>query len=199
VQDPFRFDALSRTLGTPVSRRGSLAALLGGTLGLRGLSETSAKHKKNHKKKQPAPSPPSPTECQGSPDGAVCGPDGCKTCLAGSCVVSTIRDGIACRNGGCMICRSGVCSANPTDNGICGADGTGRCYLGECAPRPMCAAPGETCTSDAGEVVHPPSDCCSGRCQPLLAHLACAKGGPETTCARNADCLSNACIAYHCQ
>jgi hypothetical protein len=38
--DAVRFDTLSRTLGTPVPRRGTLAALLGGALSLRGLTET---------------------------------------------------------------------------------------------------------------------------------------------------------------
>jgi hypothetical protein len=63
--DADRFDTLSRTLGTPVPRRGTLAALLGGTLGLRGLTETTAKHKKKHEK--PCPTCATPPVCPGPP------------------------------------------------------------------------------------------------------------------------------------
>src|SRR4051794_35366822 len=58
--DPHRFDSLSRDLTRARSRRGALAAVFGGTLGLLGLDETTAKQKKHKKKPPPSGSPPSP-------------------------------------------------------------------------------------------------------------------------------------------
>jgi hypothetical protein len=79
--DAARFDTLSRTLGTPVSRRGTLATLLGGTLGLRRLTETEAKHHKKHKKKPGGPLPV--RSCVGQPDFTNCG--GGQQCSGGVC------------------------------------------------------------------------------------------------------------------
>jgi hypothetical protein len=44
--DPHRFDTLTRSLTETRSRRGTLAALLGSTLGLLGLADAAAKNKK---------------------------------------------------------------------------------------------------------------------------------------------------------
>jgi hypothetical protein len=48
--DAGRFDSLTRTLTLPGSRRRALVAVLGGTLGLRGLTETNQAAAKNCKK-----------------------------------------------------------------------------------------------------------------------------------------------------
>ena len=48
-----RFDTLTRHLSGTHSRRGALTGLLGGTLGLVGLTEASARKRKKHKKKCP--------------------------------------------------------------------------------------------------------------------------------------------------
>src|SRR5215212_8860240 len=48
--DGSRFDALARALHEVRSRRGAFASLLGGTVGLLGLAETTAKKKKKKKK-----------------------------------------------------------------------------------------------------------------------------------------------------
>jgi hypothetical protein len=149
--DPRRFDSLARQLSRACSRRGVLASVLGGTLGLLGFTETSARRKK-HKKKHPSPrlppSPPDspPTQCQGSPDGALCGTGGCMICSSGVCVTSPIREEAACGNGGCLVCLSGVCSSNPTNYGACAGSGapSGYCDDGECKP---CST--TTCTVDA--------------------------------------------------
>ena len=53
--DPCRFDSLSRELTRARSRRGVVAALVAGALGLQGLTETTAKHHKKHKKTHPSP------------------------------------------------------------------------------------------------------------------------------------------------
>src|SRR4051812_18617512 len=99
--DPRRFDSLSRDLSRARSRRGALSAVVGGTLALLGVTETTAKHK--HKKKHsppvaPPPSsppgapppppgspPPPPTECQGLSDFTPCGAGGCMACADGVC------------------------------------------------------------------------------------------------------------------
>src|SRR3954452_24323405 len=151
AMDPHRFDILSRELSRTLSRRGTMAALMGGTLGLLGLAETTAKHKKHKKKHQSPTSPPSPpslppTQCQGSPDGALCGVGGCMICSSGVCVTSPIREEAACGNGGCLVCLSGICSTNPTNYGACAGSGgpSGYCYYGECKPCSTTA-----CTVDA--------------------------------------------------
>lgn len=63
--DSTRFDALTRSLTDPRSRRRTLVSLLGGTLGLLGLTETIAKKRKpvhgEGKKKKKKKNDPSPT------------------------------------------------------------------------------------------------------------------------------------------
>ena len=66
--DTDRFDSLTRSLSTSRSRRGALTALLGGTLGLLGLSETDARKRKGEKKKKGG-SPPGPTCSDGIQNG----------------------------------------------------------------------------------------------------------------------------------
>jgi hypothetical protein len=59
--DGSQFDTLLRGLTTARSRRGAVVGLLGGTLGLFGLTETEAKHKhKKHKKHKKPPGSGSP-------------------------------------------------------------------------------------------------------------------------------------------
>jgi hypothetical protein len=60
--DPLRFDSLSRELTR--SRRGALAAVVGGTLGLLGLAETTAKRKKGKGKKKPKQCKPACDVCK---------------------------------------------------------------------------------------------------------------------------------------
>lgn len=94
--NPVRFDTLTRSLTTARSRRGTLASLLGGTLGLLGLTDTVAKKKgkkkgkgkdnKNKKKKRKTPNP--------CPEGTQCGP--CHFCLGGVCKPCTKAEGTAC-------------------------------------------------------------------------------------------------------
>jgi hypothetical protein len=56
--DGSQFDTLLRGLTIASSRRGAVVGLLGGTLGLLGLTESEAKHKKKHHKKKKGSSPP---------------------------------------------------------------------------------------------------------------------------------------------
>jgi hypothetical protein len=55
-----RFEPLVRSLHQARSRRGALAVLLSGPLGLLHRTETTAKHKKKHKKKRPSAVPATP-------------------------------------------------------------------------------------------------------------------------------------------
>src|SRR3954462_6727970 len=67
--DGSQFDGLLRSLTTARSRRGAMVGVLGGALGLLGLTESEAKHKKKHRKKKGNGSPPSspPTSPPPSP------------------------------------------------------------------------------------------------------------------------------------
>src|SRR3954469_22461870 len=91
TMDPRHFDSLARDLTRARSRRGTLAAVVGGTLALLGLTESSAKHKHKRKHKHPSPpASPSPPGCVPSCSGQTCGPDGCGgTC---SCVAPAVCD-----------------------------------------------------------------------------------------------------------
>ncbi len=79
--DGSQFDSLLRRLSATRSRRGALIGLLTGSLGLLGLTETEAKHrKKKHKKKGGGSLPVS---CIGQPDFTNCGGGG--QCSGGVC------------------------------------------------------------------------------------------------------------------
>ena len=120
--DSARFDSLTRSLTAHTTRRGALAALLGGTLGLLGLTEAPAKKGKHHRKKKPPQSPPAPTCSDGIQNGNETGVD-----CGGSC--PRCANGMSClsRND----CTSALCSgrvcgscANRFDCGT-GANGEG--------------------------------------------------------------------------
>ncbi len=85
--DGTRFDSLTRALTEARSRRAALAPLLGGTLGLLGLAETTAKKHNRKGKKQPClPCKKRNTngKCKKTKaDGTVCAGG---TCQGGSCV-----------------------------------------------------------------------------------------------------------------
>jgi hypothetical protein len=140
--DPSRFDTLIRSLTTTGtgSRRGALAALLGGTLGLLGLTDIAARKKSKGKKKKkknggnssspppPAdPLAPSPTCSDGIQNGdesdVDCG-GSCSRCANGqSCRGRNDCAGALCQFERCYECFGG---------GDCGPDANGSCF---------CAAP----------------------------------------------------------
>src|SRR3954469_14795809 len=124
--DSARFDMLTRSLSAHTTRRGGLAALLGGTLGLHGLTETPAKKGKHHRKKRkhrssPPPSPPASTCSDGVQNGDETGVD-----CGGSCP--------RCGNGrSCLSrndCASALCSgrvcASCANRFDCGTDAGGK-------------------------------------------------------------------------
>jgi hypothetical protein len=110
--DGFAFDRLTRALTANRTRRGALAALLGGSLGLLGLTDTPAKRGKGHRKKkqkqrQQQALPPAPTCSDGIKNGSESDVD-----CGGSCP--------RCANGRTCLsrndCASGLCSG-----GTCGS------------------------------------------------------------------------------
>jgi hypothetical protein len=122
--DGSQFDTLLRQMTTTRSRRGALAGLLAGSLGILGLTETDAKrHKKKPKKKKPSPpaspppSPPAATCSDGIQNGSETGVD----CGGGTCPRCPTGQGCAGRGD----CASAVCTA-----GTCGT----------CTPGEFCTA-----------------------------------------------------------
>src|SRR5215212_893718 len=101
--DADRFDTLARALTDARSRRGALASLLGGTLGLLTLTETAGRHKKHKKKRKPPPVGTTPP---------VACPEGQKSCR-GSCLPSNQ----CCTDGDCPAlrpsCQQGACTCPP--------------------------------------------------------------------------------------
>jgi hypothetical protein len=88
--DPLRFDTVTRELTR--SRRGALAAVVGGTLGLLGLAETAGKKGKGKGKKKPKKP---------------------KKCTPGICDICTFQ---VCVNGTC-----GCAPGNTEQGGVCGS------------------------------------------------------------------------------
>jgi hypothetical protein len=184
--DGSQFDTLLRSLTTARSRRGAVVGLLGGALGLLGLTDSEAKRKKKHHKKKgqgsPPPSPPAspPPPC----------PAGCAACQE-------------CQNGAC------VTKANDST-----CNGDGRCLNGTCNPRPTCLANEATCTeggtpccsgncedpaganvffclgvASAGAICQENVHCLSNAC----VGYRCQLGGAGADCLENTDCVSNVC------
>jgi hypothetical protein len=185
--DAIGFDTLTRTLTDTRSRRGSLASLLGGALGLFGLTQAEAKKKKR-------PCPPCKKRRKGKckatlPDGTACASG---TCQRGSCVAPSCRDGT--RNG------------NETDID-CGGGSCPRCINGQsCFTRNDCAGAYclDTVCQECLTDVQCPNDA-HGQCscqvlaeQPVVkracvnwsqAHPVkptCAECPPGTTCVQSA-------------
>jgi hypothetical protein len=155
--DPHRFDTLTRSLSSRPSRRGALAALLGGTLGLVGLAETAAKKGKSKSKgKKKDKGKGTPSQSPGSPPSGGCTDVDC----GGSC--PRCPNGRSCRGrGDCAsaFCANGTCQTCSTDAN-CGSDVNGKCY---------CFAP------DTGG----PKVCFS---ETFVSFASCGSCGPGTTC-----------------
>lgn len=160
--DGSRFDTLTRSLGDPRSRRGALASLVGGTLGLLGLTETTAKKKKgkgNNKKRRRGrggqTTAPAPACAEG------------QTTCGGQCVLLTSDPqhcgacGTVCPAGN--TCISGVCWACRPEPGSCGDNAFCDRGLRRCQP---CRGAGGSCSIgggfDGGEACC--SDVCNGTC-----------------------------------
>jgi hypothetical protein len=159
--DAHCFDTLTRSLTATRSRRGTLTALLGGTLGLLGLADTAATKGKGNgkgkkKKKTGGSSPPpastDPTilkevgeSCLGRRVGKSCQSGNCG-CTPTTCTCRVDENN--CTNYGGPCTNDSVCC-----NGPCGwFNGLGTCR------NPQCGQPGAQCNSlDRVE-------CCQGDC-----------------------------------
>ena len=119
--DTERFDSWVRALTGVRSRRGTLVGLLGGGLGLIGLTEAEAKKHKKHKKKKGGGAPPPPA-CTPVCAGKACGDDGC---------------GGSCGSCGGTACVSGACSCTGQPD-LTGCGGGRQCSGGVCATPPPC-------------------------------------------------------------
>jgi hypothetical protein len=121
--DAMQFDTLTRALHDARSRRGALAALVGGTLGVLGLAETTAKKKRKGKGNKNKGGKRSPTCSDGKKNGSESDVDcggACPRCSNGkSC--ATRSD---CAGG---LCAGGTCQACAVD-GDCGEDADDFCY-----------------------------------------------------------------------
>jgi hypothetical protein len=156
--DEDRFDALSRIIGTPGSRRRAVATALGGVLILLGLADPDDAPAR---KKCPSCKRRKHGRCKKKkPDGAVC-PGG--KCEGGRCVVvppppcQGKADGTSC--GGIQQCSGGVCATPPgCRNLICLSPI--QCCSGFCNPSPQ-----DTCAlSNSGQSCSVAADCSSGNC-----------------------------------
>jgi hypothetical protein len=128
--DPRHFDTLTRSLTGASSRRGALAALLGGTLGVLGLVATDGKKKKGKgknkkkrkRKKNQAPPLPTPTCSDGIKNGnesdVDCG-GSCGRCANGKiCISRADCTGALCIGETCQECSPSY---------PCGSDVNGPC------------------------------------------------------------------------
>ena len=171
--DGTRFDSLTRILTDSRSRRGALASLLGGTLGLVGLTQTEARKKK--------PCPPCKKRKHGKckanlPNGSGC-PGG--TCQNGACVTACTRNCASktCGTDGCGG-SCGSCIAPQT----CGGGGTpGQCGGGAsatCTTSQDCRDTSNMeCRHDLGSICvcrEATFDCGTGPCWPCCATADCA-------------------------
>ncbi len=143
--DADRFDRLTRALTSVDSRRVALAALVGGTLGLRGLASTTAKNGKGHGKKKmkkkkrrnlslPPPPPPPPTPPMPPPgppalpctDGIKNGSETDIDC-GGTCPRCAFGKSCATRNDcASALCLGGMCRVCSSPNN-CGGDAAEPC------------------------------------------------------------------------
>jgi hypothetical protein len=175
--DAARFDTFARSLTNVRSRRGALTALLGGTLGLLGLTGTAAKKgkgkdKKKKKKGGNPSSPPPPPADPTAPPPPTCDPScpGDQTCRNGTCVCPRGKEPCG---GGCVSQCLGGAIRNPVTCGCCLPNGN-YCDVG--------TAP-----------------CCGASCYIILGQDGMCPGlGAGQSCAFNERCASGACVNGAC-
>jgi hypothetical protein len=192
--DGTQFDRLLRTVTTTRSRRSAMLSVLGGALGLIGLTEAEAKHHKKKKKKKGGSPPASPPASPPSPPAVQC-PASCPVCQActngQSCTVQA--DGATCENNPCKGCQNGAC-VNLANDTACNGDG--RCLNGVCNPNPHCWSTGLPCIQGPDE-----TPCCAGVCQSFgSATTTCGRlNNPGLPCNVGTDCELGSCVGYRCQ
>jgi hypothetical protein len=176
--DADRFDTLTRTLTEARSRRGTLASLLGGTLGLLGLADATAKNCKkieNKKKRKACVKKAKNKKKQDCGDLIPCGDQCCsalETCCGNHC----------CDSGRDICCGTGCCFRGDTccGDGNCCDPSTETCVGGFCFHH---------CFDEQENLGETDTDC-GGTCRDL-------QGGTcifRQKCAEDADCQSTVCV-----
>lgn len=145
------FDSMSKALITAANRRSTLAAALGGALGLGGLAESEAS--KNGKCK------PKCDECNKCNKGKCKRKNGKKHCKKGSCVPKENGTGCTLSNGDSGTCQNGACAAvGPNcDEGL--TDCNGICVNLQ-TDAENCGTCGDSCGTNAF--------CQAGTCAPIV-------------------------------
>lgn len=216
-----RFDDVARTLGTTTSRRRTLAALLGGALGLHGLADAPAKKggkkpwchcpdgnpdncvtlklnkkaRKKHKKNHPLDRA---GECQ-TPE-PTCPPE--LTICNGNCKdLQTDENNCgACSNpcGVAQTCCDGVCKNLNTDESNCGTCGN-VCGAGQTCCSGVCKnlqADPANCGICGNVCAAPQVLCLAGDCcKPPT--LQCVAPGADATCCTGVCLPANMAIPFH--
>ncbi len=174
--DAARFDRLARSLTDRRSRRGALAAVVGGALGVAGLAETDAKKScppcKKRKKGKCKKKLPDGTPC----GNGVCRAGTCAACAAGQRVCGSACVDLTTNSAHCGSCGKACGATQLCDRGTC-VTGIGTCAAGaNLCLGPM--APGVSCN---GSCVCIPTQAGATRCvQPPLA--------PTEPCTADGDC-----------
>lgn len=192
--DSDRFDALARSLTVRGPRRRALAATLGGTLGLLGLTQTEARKKKKKKPCSPCKKRKN-GKCKPDPDKAGQPCSGCRVCGAnGSCGVPSddrCADGQLCRPSTgicCPVCINGGCCGvaeacvNPgllSDNFCCDTHANTPCgrrsdgAFAECCSNLTEVCCGDTCV---------PKGECRNCANNTVYTVPCVEGGDSWCC-----------------
>lgn len=197
--DSDRFDALSRTLGKPESRRGALATLAA-LAGFGALAPNELDAKKKKKKKKKKKPPPCKTTNQNCNSGSDC----CKglICAVGSfqeeCEsvdgdVCCLTPGKACSHT-CDCCGSGSICA--TDDKCCLVSGANCTEHSDCCEEEFCVdelfGEDKTCRSDNNGSACDNDDDCLGNVVCIAGTCGCLISGDECTDDREC-CLGIGC------
>ena len=191
--DGSHFDALTRSLIQDRSRRDALGALLGGTLGLLGLTASAAKKKGGKGKSKGKGKKKKKKPCNAS----TC-PNGCcqgGRCLPGTSNTACEKHGVACEN--CSV-QGEVCNQYQScqcDEDLCRKRGNHCCFDGRCVADGEfgvvcdCAGADMICSGVSSK------PCCAGyRCG--ADHRCCGEKG--TSCGEQICCLGLVCENHRC-
>ena len=149
-----RFDNIAKALGSQATRRLTLSALLGGTLGAFGVADAGAAKSGKSKPACGECEKCKKGKCKPKPNGTACtAPSGNATCQTGVCI---------CPQGStdCF----GTCRSTQTDPANCGTCGK------------VCAALDSSCA--AGRCCKPGGATCFGLSDPTCCGHCAPNGGP---------------------
>jgi hypothetical protein len=193
--DAGRFDSLARSFSSTSSRRLTLGALLGGSLGFLGLADVPAKRKSGKCK-------PTCTECNSCKKGKCRRKNGRKRCKKGTCQPKAAGTACTLATGGGGTCCDGVCRDLQSDENACGACGTRCrpnrvCQAGSCFATGACPATTTSICTTLTACSAPAAECACSRSAEgnvvcvTLHDVAC----PGEPCTTSAECAADwACV-----